>query len=808
MATGIQLFSGAGIKIVASKSSTTALTATVPIPEPVSGTLGALLGQGAVGVEASGSGSSERITQYSHDDERVWAAQFMRLKLRFHKEGGKDDTPTSCIELHNLRDLGLQGMKGAQRDVDRDFAEIVGLQEDQLTQEEIENGNARDGAEDDWALFQKLQELQINESSQARHALLIGGSAANLQGIGRDLATMGELLIDRGFEVTVCYEDATRDNIFQAWHGLIQRTKEHDTVVVYYSGHGVMGVSSATDRTNSLEQWRLQCICPIDFDETTEMDFRGIADIEVSHLLERLTAKTHNVTVILDCCYSGHMARGPQQTLRAKRFPEIHVGIVEHIRRMRSQGIDLGDLFVGGNPSAVRIFAAASNEVAYEGLNSDKEPMGMFTDELVRAIKAAGDHPVSWNAIILRVRDKLAISSPYQHPQLEGPWDRLLFSLDKVDAWGVLGLRVENEGKAILQGGHILGVSKGDIYSVMPFTAERVNAEEQIATATVKEVHAATAVMKIDFQRGHEDVPKGAKAFPLTKQQIRFAVLVQGDDSFTKPLKVRLDSSKLVRNVDENEGGTAPFATTTPEGKTLTIFNSQRRSIFQGNLASASIVDDAMSVLENLARASHLLELDGRGREALPAQLDVEFGLVDAGQTTKLPADNISVREGDSVYLGLRNKGTNPVYVSVFDVNASGTISLLSDGEAEGIELPGLSADTQPRTHYVGEADFGDEIEGVEVQWPDAVPRDGPVDETVVIVTTNKRLHLRSLSTDQRDSTRTRSPQEMTGLSQLELLAYHLSGGVAMRDLARKSKDTLRFHVHRVYFQIQPNASV
>lgn len=107
MVTGIRLFSGAGIKIVASKSSTTALTATVPIPEPVTGTLGAILGQGAVGVEASGSGSPERITEYSHDDERVWPAQFIRLKLRFHKEVGKDDTTNSHIKLHNLRDLGL-----------------------------------------------------------------------------------------------------------------------------------------------------------------------------------------------------------------------------------------------------------------------------------------------------------------------------------------------------------------------------------------------------------------------------------------------------------------------------------------------------------------------------------------------------------------------------------------------------------------------------------------------------------------------------------------------------------------------------
>lgn len=44
--------------------------------------------------------------------------------------------------------------------------------------------------------------------------------------------------------------------------------------------------------------------------------------------------------------------------------------------------------------------------------------------------------------------------------------------------------------------------------------------------------------------------------------------------------------------------------------------------------------------------------------------------------------------EADHVYILLKNNGAAIVYVSVFDMNVAGKISLISKGSTRGIELP------------------------------------------------------------------------------------------------------------------------
>lgn len=105
-----------------------------------------------------------------------------------------------------------------------------------------------------------------------------------------------------------------------------------------------------------------------------EDDFRGISDIEMSYLLRDTTEKTRNVTMILDCCFSSRMVRGPSHDVKlvskywntAKKF-----NISKHVNGLRRDGKLQGNLFVEGNPDAVRIAAAASTEEAFEYENRE-----------------------------------------------------------------------------------------------------------------------------------------------------------------------------------------------------------------------------------------------------------------------------------------------------------------------------------------------------------------------------------------------------------------------------------------------------
>lgn len=63
---------------------------------------------------------------------------------------------------------------------------------------------------------------------------------------------MSEFLIDRDFDVILCYsENATTANILKAWRQLIWQTKKDDVVVVYYLGHGGTSISTVIN-----ELWR------------------------------------------------------------------------------------------------------------------------------------------------------------------------------------------------------------------------------------------------------------------------------------------------------------------------------------------------------------------------------------------------------------------------------------------------------------------------------------------------------------------------------------------------------------------------
>ena len=208
--------------------------------------------------------------------------------------------------------------------------------------------------------------------SGKNRALLIASPYNGLRGPENDVELMANVLDKHGFEVVKrCGRDATRHQILEAWQQLISESCAEDTIVIYYSGHGGLVKSSqnTSDQRGSEMPLRSQFLVPMDFDQTTADEFRGILDIEISYLLRDTTNKTENVTIILDCCHAGRMARDPHHDNQAwpRNLPEVkHPGVLlSHVERLRRDGHLKGDTFIEGNEHAVRIAAAATSETAW-----------------------------------------------------------------------------------------------------------------------------------------------------------------------------------------------------------------------------------------------------------------------------------------------------------------------------------------------------------------------------------------------------------------------------------------------------------
>jgi len=58
------------------------------------------------------------------------------------------------------------------------------------------------------------------------------------------------------------------------------------------------------DARSPAHRGQFQCIAPVDFELSTEDDFRGITSLELSGLLEGLRARSRNVTVVSSLCFA------------------------------------------------------------------------------------------------------------------------------------------------------------------------------------------------------------------------------------------------------------------------------------------------------------------------------------------------------------------------------------------------------------------------------------------------------------------------------------------------------------------------
>lgn len=155
-------------------------------------------------------------------------------------------------------------------------------------------------------------------------------------------------------------------------------------------------------------------------------------------MLRDITEKIGNVTLILDCCFSGRMVRRRSHDVKLvskyRTTTEKH-SIRKLAKRLRQDEKLRGERFIEGNPHAVLIAATAPNETAFEYRNPQGQTVGILTDTLADAMDKTFDKDVSWRTTLLRVREivqsKSSDQGQLQNPQAEGPDIRSSFQPKK-----------------------------------------------------------------------------------------------------------------------------------------------------------------------------------------------------------------------------------------------------------------------------------------------------------------------------------------------------------------------------------------
>ena len=114
MLTGVQLIEEGSVRFAQGSSASTGGGFTIPIPEPATQMTLAATGNGAVSGKGDVHAKMDSESAYGYQGSRVWAAQFMRLKVKVRKQIVSEQdgqTAGEWIKLRQLDNLKRDGVR-------------------------------------------------------------------------------------------------------------------------------------------------------------------------------------------------------------------------------------------------------------------------------------------------------------------------------------------------------------------------------------------------------------------------------------------------------------------------------------------------------------------------------------------------------------------------------------------------------------------------------------------------------------------------------------------------------------------------
>ncbi|GIJ86419.1 hypothetical protein Asppvi_005307 [Aspergillus pseudoviridinutans] len=580
--------------------------------------------------------------------------------------------------------------------------------------------------------------MNSNDFNGQRKALLIGSPYGGLQGVPNDVTAMETMLESRGFTIAKCCgHQATRDGIRSDWNSLIDSLDTNDTVVIYYSGHGALvEAPKTTADEKSPRPKHHQFLVPIDYDETTSDDFRGLLDVELTDLLRRTTDVTSNVTVIFDCCHSANIARDSvsSRNPRYKCLPRQMYNVASYIDGLKRDGYLQGNIEAEDNPHAVKICAADVHSLAWERKGTDGIQISIMTEILVREINDIRNQYSSWKTTMTKVREEVRREFHNQRPQVYGAHHRLYFSMEERRS---TGFHVTLRGDyTILHAGRVAGVNVGDTYVIWPY-GYGDSGTNLIGDARVYSVCGFEATLLV---RWNSSMPSGgAFAYLQTPAPIpRWPIQFPGTlERFGRTI----DQSNVLRPWLHNEERD-PFLKCVYEGNDLILYTNEDVHIASME-RSSNYFGGLLKAAEQLARAQHLLNLECNNEEE---RLSHDF------RVSLSPRHNnsVSIPEGGEIYVKMENHGAHKIYVHVFYITATGLITELEKRSFGNRQSATLGENWMRKCG------------GIEITWPRGVPRTSPITEYIVFVITDQEVDLSILETSEAPLRNAKKPAELS----------------------------------------------
>ena len=223
------------------------------------------------------------------------------------------------------------------------------------------------------------------------------------------------------------------------------------------------------------------------------VDTELLLDLEINRLISRIAARTHAVTVILDCCQSAGATRSVSNYGGQPRFIELEATGQKAIAvppEDRDSFATIGRGVTTGLSEHVdqcQIIAGCLNhELANEEteVGEDGVKHGRLTRSLMNALDGMSEseiRSVPWGRIWHKMREEVETAQPDQHLWMSGNLARAVLAGPPTDGDVGLGITRVGDKEYAIDAGTLSGITVGAqlaVYADTPFKFPSLNSVE------------------------------------------------------------------------------------------------------------------------------------------------------------------------------------------------------------------------------------------------------------------------------------------------------------------------------------------
>lgn len=504
----------------------------------------------------------------------------------------------------------------------------------------------------------------------------------------------------------------TYENMVRAFQELTERAQPGEQVYVHYSGHGGRSRTAYPDLKG--ESGLDESLVPTDIGTS---EARYLRDLEVAFLIRQMTQKGLVVTLVFDDCHSGGATRGGDAGSAVRGIPTVDnadrptdslVATPAQLKELwqaaaaqapagaQQRSAQLSSGWLPELEGAVLLAACRANELANEFAFEGTERNGALTYWLLDTLKQLGPG-LTYEMVHDRLLAKVHAKFPQQTPQLYGEGARVVFGTTSAPRPPSVRVVEVDRGRnrVRVEAGKAQGLVGGARFAVYAADADFADPAQRLALVEVAEPGDTDSWAVAVEGTKVEAVSEGAAAVVLDagvrfRGRVRLVEREDLPDDIDQAAALARARSEIKGQkwitLAEDEGEAADLQVAVNFNHEYEVWEPTGRII--DNLRPALRIDDDGAAaklagrLVHLTKFQHVKLIENASHSsplahALALRWEVRKPDGQFEAAPKGPGGEFVVDHGDKLFLTVENKSSQPLNVSVLDLQPDWGVSKL-----------------------------------------------------------------------------------------------------------------------------------